>query len=196
MNKIIRSLAFIAAVCSLMLLCSCGDVGYTDEEIISTARTLVEASYEINELYFGEGLPTTGETSVSSTFYSPVTEESPYHSVSEIKAATEKVYTADYCEILFKIGFEGSSLESDDEKVTYARFIDDFNGELTARKDLKETSLLAGRTYDFSTATVEKAEKNSARIKIVSLVNGVEDVSVTLTLKLENGSWRLDTPTY
>lgn len=193
MKKIISLILTVIMISTALI--SCGDVGYTEKEIKKTAEELVENSTELNEIYFGEGLPITDENSVASALYSPVTEDCKYHSTTEIKAATEKVYTADYCEVLFKRGFEGTSLESE-TKVVYARFIDDFDGRLTARKDLKETSMTVGRTYDYSTMKVESMKKGEALVSIQSVVENKPDVTVKITLKLESSGWRLDTPTY
>lgn len=185
-----------AVVFSCVFLVSCGDVGYTEDEIKSSAKSLIEASYELNDIYFGEGLAAkVGETGTSSSLYSPVADDCKYHSTTEIKAATEKVFTEDYCKILFKKGFEGSSVE-DDTDVVYARYIDDYDGSLTVRKNLGDEALKLGRTYDFSTASVEKMKKDEAQISVVSVVDGKADVTVTFTLKLEKNGWRLDTPTY
>lgn len=186
----------LAAIIAAAVLTSCGDVGYTEDEIKRVAEDLIEASLELNEIYFGEGLPVTEESSVGSALYAPVTADCKYQSTSEIKTATKSVYSEDYCEILFQRGFEGTSLESDEEKVVYARFIDDFDGRLTARKDLKETALTSGRTYDYSSMKVEKMKKTEAQITVQSLIDGKNDVAVRLTLKLEDSGWRLDTPTY
>lgn len=195
-NKIFR---FSALIFTVMFLCtslvSCGDVGYTEDEIKETAKNLIEASFELNEIYFGEGLASGGETSISSSLYSPVSEDCKYRSTTEIKAATQKVYTEDYCKLLFKRGFEGSSLE-DDTNVVYARYIDDFDGRLTVRKNLGDDALKLGRTYDFSTAKAQKMGKDEAQVSVVSLVDGKTDVTVTFTLRLEKNGWRLDTPTY
>lgn len=195
-NKIFRLPALIfTAILLCTSLVSCGDVEYTEDEIKETAKTLIEASFELNEIYFGEGLASGGETSISSSLYSPVSEDCKYRSTTEIKAATQKVYTEDYCKLLFKRGFEGSSLE-DDTNVVYARYIDDFDGRLTVRKNLGDEALKLGRTYDFSTAKAEKMKKDEAQISVVSLVDGKTDVTVTFTLRLEKNGWRLDTPTY
>ena len=193
--KRIISLIIALVLCSALLI-SCGDAGYTEDEIKNTAKELIEASLELNEIYFGEGLPVSDESSVGSALYAPVTGECKYHSTSEIKAATEKVFTGDYCKILFQRGFEGTSLESSEEKVVYARYIDDFDGRLTARRDLKETSLTTGRTYDYDSIKVEKMKKTEAVISVQSQVDGKADLIITLTLKLEENGWRLDTPTY
>lgn len=195
MNNIKKVLSLILALLCVLTFVSCGDIGYTEEEIKQTAQTLIEASYELNEIYFGEGLPTKDEVSVGSALYRPVTDDCKYHSTLEIKAATEKVYTEDYCQILFKRGFEGTSLQSD-TRIVYARFIDDFDGRLTARKDLKETALYNGRTYDFSTMKVDSMKKTEAKITVTSIVHGKTDQDVAITLKLEQSGWRLDTPTY
>lgn len=193
MKKLILSVLSVLIFCTL--LTSCGDVGYTEDEIRETAKNLIESSYEINEIYFGEGLPVTGEDSVGSRLYTPVTDDCKYHSTSEIKAATEKVYTADYCKILFKTGFEGTSLESE-ENVRYARFIDDFDGRLTARKDLAESAITRGRTFDYDSAEIVKMKKDRAEITYITHVDGEKDLSVTVTLLKDESGWRLDTPTY
>lgn len=196
-DKVIRFSALLVLVLLFCpVLASCGDVGYSEDEIKNTAKALIEASYELNDIYFGEGLSAGGETSSTSSLYSPVSDDCKYHSTTEIKVATEKVYTEDYCKILFKRGFEGSSLEDDADNVVYARYIDDFDGRLTVRKNLSDEALKTGRTYDFSTAEVEKMKKDEAQISVVSQVEGKADVTVTFTLKLEKNGWRLDTPTY
>ncbi len=193
MKKVLSLLLTLLMLSSLLV--SCGDVGYTEEEIMKTAQSLIEASLELNDIYFGEGLPVLDESSVGSALYAPVTEDCKYHSTFEIKEATAKVYTADYCTVLYKIGFEGTSLESE-TKVIYARYIDDFDGRLTARKDIKETAYKTDRTYDYSTMKVDKMKKSEAEVTVQSMADGVPDVSVTLTLRLEKSGWRLDTPTY
>ncbi len=187
------SLVFLAVV-MIFSLVSCSS--HSDEEIIEAAKTLIEKSYIINEIYYGKGLPTTDEDSLGfSSNYAIVDTSCGFASVEDIKKATAEVYASDYCEHLYVVAFEGLSTD-DRESVSYARFMDDYTDKLTMLKEIKETGADLNRTYDFSTIVVEKCVRNIATIKIMSLVDGKEDKELTINLILEDGQWKLNTPTY
>ena len=202
-----------AAMVICLFSCSFNKADYTEEEIFAECESLIEKSFEINEIYFGKGLPTTGEAVRSSenslveietdeenydieiTSYVVISEEeSPYTTEDEIRAAAAEVYTEDYCEFLNERAFVGI-VSADGDTVAYTRFMYDQYGRLTQRADCEENSPLTGRTYDYSTMKLEKALKDEAWIKITSEAEG-EALELRLTLKRENGVWRLDTPTY
>ncbi|MBE6713920.1 MAG: hypothetical protein E7575_01360 [Ruminococcaceae bacterium] len=183
-------------------------VEYTENEVIEAAKSLIEASYEINEIYFGKGLPISEKDSeaakefaadldldVESVDFLPVTDESPYKSIEKIKEATAKVYSADYCEIIYETAFAGRSLD-DGSAAVYARYMENSEGILTARIDIEETCAILNRTYDLSTLKVKKMKPESATVTVQSLVDGEKDNVLTFTLIIEEDGWRLDTPTY
>jgi len=175
-------------------LVSCSS--HSDEEIIEAAKELIEKSYVINEIYYGKGLPITEEDSLGfASNYAIVDTSCGFASIEDIKKATAEVYAADYCEHLYVIAFEGLSTE-DDQSVCYARFLDDYADKLTMLKDVATTGVDLNRTYDFSTIVVEKCVRDMATIKVMSLVDGEEDEELTINLILENGQWKLNTPTY
>ncbi len=187
------SLIILAAIMMLSLV-SCS--AHSDEEIIEAAKALIEKSYVINEIYYGKGLPITEEDSLGfASNYAIVDTSCGFATVDDIKKATAEVYASDYCEHLYLLAFEGLSTE-DQESVSYARFIDDYTDKLTMLKEIAETGADLNRTYDFSTITVEKCVRNMASIKVMSLVNGKEDKELTINLILEDGQWKLNTPTY
>ena len=80
----------LSVLLCLGLFTSCGGSGLTDEEISDIYRDLVEASYELNDIYYGDGLPFQHNESVMAYLtgiqegtegfrvsYMPVAEDSP-----------------------------------------------------------------------------------------------------------------------
>lgn len=210
MKRIIRLMAALSALVIMAGLASCAEekIEYDESEVVEAAKSLIEASYEINEIYFGRGLPISEEDSeAAKEFYEgldldmdavdflPVTEESPYQSVDGIKEATAKVYSGEYCEMLYERAFTGISLENG-SAASFARYIEDSKGVLTARLDISETAIELNRTYDLDTVEVTKTEAKKAEISVDSYVDGEKDEKLTFTLVLEEDGWRLDTPTY
>ena len=193
-----KIICLILAVVTVLSLASCGVSKADAEEITAAAKELIEASYEINEIYFGKGLKVTNTEVLANTSYWYVTDDCGYSSMDEIKAATAKVYSTDYCnDYLFLIGFEGiKNVDEEQSDIASARFKEDTKGKLCQNKSISENGLELNRTYDFSTITVEKCVRNSATIQVQSLVNGEKDQIIKLTLVYENDQWRLNTPTY
>ncbi|MBQ8475192.1 MAG: hypothetical protein IJ499_05990 [Clostridia bacterium] len=193
MKKIISVLLTLVIVS--LSVCSCSP--HSKEEIVSAAAELIEKSYEVNEIYYGKGLPYTDDIIIGITSeYALVDAEAcGYSSVDDLKKAAQAVYSTDYCEHLFKVAFEGLSTE-ELETVSFARYIEDFGYQLTILKEVKETGLTLNRTYDLSTITVEKSARNAATVSVMSLVDGVEDEVIKINLIYESNGWRLNTPTY
>ena len=208
MKRIAKIIAFTAAfvLCAVMTV-ACG-VDYTEDEVKKAAAGLIEASYEINEIYFGKGLPISEEDSEEAKEFAkengleleniqflPVTEESPYKSIKDIKKAVAKVYSESYCEYLNLMAFEGFSTE-DGSAAVYAKYIEDEKGVLTARVDLADKGIILNRTYDTSTIKAKKMKKDEVTFTVDSYVDGKKDETLTFKLVLESDGWRLDTPTY
>jgi len=208
MKKTVKIIALTAVlILAAVMAASCG-ADYTKEELCKSAGALIEASYKINEVYFGEGLPISEEDSedakkfaeengltLENVQFLPVTEESPYTSIDEIKKDTEKVYSKEYCEYLYSMAFEGFSTE-DGTAAVYAKYIEDEGGVLTARIDLVENALPLDRKYDLSSIKAKKMKKDMATVTVDSYIDGKKDETLTFTLVKEEDGWRLDTPTY
>lgn len=194
---------------SLAVLSGCG-VKYDYNEIVSSASELIEQSYKINEICFGEGLPADfsesengGEYVEGKLVYAYVDEMSRYHSVEELKEAIGEVYSASYAEYLDTLMFSGISVSAGDGEngngemmgVAYARYIDGNEGLEALLMD-PDDILPLERTYDTEKISVVSEKRGRVEISVPSYVKGEYDSDVTLTLVLENGEWRLDTPTY
>lgn len=208
MKKIINIFSLVLVlILSVSMLFSCG-VDYTDEEVKAAAEKLIEASFELNDIYFGAGLPVSAEDSEEAKKFAedngveleniqflPVTAESPYQSIEDIKEATAKVYSAEYSEYLYSMAFEGYS-DEDGTSAVYAKYIEDDEGVLTARIDLADHPL-PERSYDYSSMKVKSRKKDSVMVEMDSYLDGKkEEKKVTFTLVMSEDGWRLDSPTY
>ncbi len=103
------------------VLLSCGGPSTDPVELKNALDTLLPLSYELNEIYFGEGLPATDDptlidalygtfaANVKSLNYHPVAEDCGYESIAEIKTATEAVFTEGYSNYLYELAFDGIS---------------------------------------------------------------------------------------
>ncbi len=201
-----RTFAFCAALCVLLLaLTACGKSGLTADEIRTLCEDLVEESYSLNDVYYGDGLPYEEDEAVLeellgvgagslSLSYLPVAADAPLKSEDEIRAATEKVFSPEMCAMLYEIAFSGVSTE-DESKVAFARYIQQ-GDYLTVRVDLKESAVDVGRTYNFDEMTVLVDEANRIRVELPSEVDGKKSVNVKITLVKTADGWRLDSPTY
>lgn len=203
--------AVIAVLC--VTLSSCGGVPYTDEEVLQSAEELVTASFSLNDIYFGEGLPISDNREEVEQFYElvssgaegvnyhPVATDCEYQTEADIKEATEAVFTDAYCEYLYELAFKGISAVinegREDQHVAnacYARYIET-GGVLTVRLDIPYEAMELTRTYDFTNMEILQRKKHYA---VVSVPTQKDGESLDLQLKLvytENG-FRLDTPTY
>lgn len=183
-------------------------LGEVKDELVA----LVEASYGINGIFFGEGLETyarggkfdkehhlyDGNDSEYAS-YEYVTEDCGYLFTEKIKTDAEKVYTLDYLEGIYTMAFDGYADENTGA-VTTARYLD-VNGWLMkyAYGDSDPFNILPGkRVYDFDTMEIVKpSTAKYLNVEINSHLEGeTEQMKVTLRFKLTDDGWRLDNPTY
>lgn len=201
-----RIVCLLVLGCLVALLASCGS-GMSKETLTETYRELVEASYLVNDVFYGDGLPFQRNDAVMAYLagvaegtegfkvsYMPVSKDSPYQTEEEIRAAASAVYSPSMCSHLFKLGFEGLSTDSD-ERVAFARYIEQ-EGVLTVRVDLADDAIAMGRTYDFGSMTVIADEKDRVRAEFQSYMDGQLSDKVKITIVRTANGWRLDSPTY
>ena len=197
-----RILSFLLTAVMLFSLASCGGSGLSDDEIRDVYADLIEQSYLLNDVYYGNGLPFVNDpetmaalAGASSRFsYMPVDKNAPLKTEAEIREATLAVFTKDMCDHLFVLAFEGMST-GNDETVVYARYIE-MEEILTVRIDLAEEALPLGRVYDLDSMDI--LNQNGSRIvaSFATSVDGEPSVNVKLTLVKTADGWRLDSPTY
>lgn len=218
MVKGILKIAAIPLLLSLVLS-SCGS-SITEAEVSAALAELIPASYGLNEIYFGEGLPISDDREEVEAFYDavgqgedislnyhPVSADCGYSSIDEIKEATLAVFSEDYSDYLFTLAFSGISSvfnEDTEEQVTttvsYARYMET-DGILTVRMDLADEALPLNRTYDTDDITIVrnklKGEHGYLLVEVQSYVDGVADERVEVKLVHDGaGGYLLDSPTY
>lgn len=199
LKKLIGIILFAVFVFSLSSCLSKED----RNEALNAIPDLIEKSYEINEIYFGRGLPCAEYLGNDDDYlkYSEIADDSPYHTIPEIKKATEEVYCATYCEMLFKKAFEGTAVEigegdsASQQIAEYARYVD-YSGVLTVRLLNEEEIITLDRTYDTEKAEITSYGDNYVMIKVPSFKDGIADVDVELKVVKESDGWRLACPTY
>lgn len=123
-------------------LFSCGGPSTDPAELKTALDTLLPLSYELNDIYFGEGLPATDDqdrinqlygtfaANVKSLNYHPVAEDCGYSSIEDIMTATEAVFTEEYASYLYELAFDGISSDKVEEEETEAEETELGEGEI------------------------------------------------------------------
>ncbi len=215
----INKLFICSALLICMLLVSCSACKSPAPELESVKESLIEkieASYEINDIFWGEGLPVvkigSGE-SMDRNLYNDKNdieidddgfweyvhpENSKYHSVLEIKELAEKVYSRKFLESVYQSQFEGV------ESATYTGRGDphytEYNSMLWKSTGLVESFKLieSKRLYKYDTMKLEsKSSKERLYVSIESYFEGKDETErITLTFDLQGGEYFLSSPTY
>ena len=212
MKTTVRILSLLLCLLMLLPLSACGEPSLDEvkEEFIG----LIEASYEINEIFFGAGLATHArgsdfaeahriydELSAGYDAYEMVAEETGYIDVDAIKAAAEKVYSPEYLEGIYTMAFDGYA-DTNTGNVTTARYLMDNYFLLRYAAGSEDNfDVLKGkqRRYHFDTMTITRPSRaDYVNLSVDSYLIGDEEnvLNVTLRFIRVDGRWYLDSPTY
>ena len=206
---------FLAAVILIcMTAAGCSKTKHGPEEMRGILEDLLPKSAELNEIYFGKGLPTirdenavqafydSFDTDIAAISYTPVDPSSGYETVDDIKAATLEVFTEDYAQILFDRAFTGISdvfdegLETEHRSTAvYALYLEQ-DGYLTKRVNMENDAIPLGRTYDLDSLEILRENGMGVQVRLKSMYDGKQSVDVELWLTETENGWRLDSPTY
>ena len=191
MKKI--TVIFMAVMLIVFSLVSCGG-GADETEVLTAFTELYNKSVPINEYIFGKGLPYDNPESynieeLSSPYYVPVSESSPYKSIEEFKAAVLEVYSKDYYDVSLSQGlFDGYGENSKDKP----RYVEE-KGVL--KIDITKQGLDITGTFDTATAKIKSSSADEAVVR-AAWTSGATVKEYDLVLVLESTGWRFDTPTY
>ena len=203
-NKNSIRLACIALVFIFVLGLTGCQKKLTKEEATVKVAELVEASYELNEIVFGEGLEYIETEESKNTRYALVKENDKYNSIYDIELAISKVFSVKYSNTMKKTAFEGQSGAVGGTGVP-ARYIENKQGFLVLKEKTVHDESIDGEKlnegyfsidvlkYDTSTIEIKKISRRFIEAYVTSL-GGEQTILVTLILE-ENG-WRIDSPTY
>ncbi len=211
MKKVYKILVAVLLLTGTLIGCvGCAGRAPKLEQIYDRVVALIEASYELNEIFNGKGLPYYDRNlPIYESLYSDYTKEgitkdyhivssqAKYHSVEEIKQAAREVYSSALLESsVFPSMFDGLMVNTPGATNKYlpARYIQD-NTDLYIliedEKDYHPTPLI----YDYATMKIIRPS-NASRVSI-SIKAWEEDkpeqvLEIELFLLKENGVWLLD----
>ena len=190
----------------LLTVCSCSTKPPAIEEVKETFSALIEASYEINGIIFGDEVETYDRQdeevikngiyyNVPDGFYNYefLTENNKYQTEDEIREATLKVYSEDYISSVLDSCFNGF-MDENGETAVQPKYLG-HAGKLMLNTEY-EVYVTGDRRYDLD--TMEIVKPSNGKIVNVSLdaIDGEERTKARLTFVLQDGEWRLDSPTY
>ena len=185
-----RLLVLTAALCSAAgMLTSCGH-SLSDDEAKAILTDLVPRSQILNEVFWGDIMTTddpyaTPMESLTGAQYYPVSAESPFQSIADIKAECQQVYTTSYAATMYAMAFEGTD-EID------SRYTEE-GGELLL--DITFEPYNIDTVIDIDSAKVVDSTDVSVVVEVDCTIHGEEKVR-RITLCKENEVWLLDSPTY
>ncbi len=202
----------ILAVLLLLLGClsfaSCKGRAPKVEEIYDRVVELVEASHEINAVFYGVGLPVYAADSLYADFthlyydfkyknsYEMVTDYAKFLTLFDLQTAAERVYSKEYLEeAIYPMAFEGHAIAGiGGAAVSSARFLED---EDWLYQSIDASKLYTGMiVYDYSTMKIVRPSNAKACYVTMDAWNegepqSVQSIRLRLTLG-EDGQWYLD----
>ncbi len=197
-KMIIASSVIAVCLAGLFLILWPKPLKISEEEALSVLKDLVPKSYEINVIFFGEGLLAVDEAyeeEHSSTSYFEVAEGYNYDSIEDIKKESEKIYSLHYLEDVYVSAFEGDYSETSDGKtdLTVSPRYKDIGGKLMVDVSVKGKDIR--NKLEVISSKIEKRTSKYVKLSTVCKENG-NTIEADMFLTLENGNWRLAGPTY
>ncbi len=176
-------------------LASCEKTPSEEEsaEILAEFAALYEKSLIINEYVFGEGLPVVDPESdpdkVLPPHYHEVSEDAPYRTFEEFKAAILEVYSeAYYTDSLNDMLFSGYG----DDKKNHPRYKIE-NG--TLRSNCTHDAFDVSGRFDVSSAVIVKLTAGFCQIE-ADYTRGTLSNRYTITMAKTADGWRFDAPSF
>jgi len=163
-----------------------------DEEAREILRDLIPRSAELNEIFWGTGLPVVeydaDDLPKSIKWkYIDVTPDCKYQTMAEIDAEASQVFTYKFLQVIYSWAFFGTydlpSRYSESDKGVLQRNVMDEGFELTTVFYIDETRVKSGLG-------------DSVTVAVPADVLGAPYGDIDLKLVRENGVWLLDSPTY
>ncbi|MBR2024290.1 MAG: hypothetical protein IKA02_00605 [Clostridia bacterium] len=186
MKSLVKILAAILIVIFTIGMVGCKTL--SDEEAKGIFNTLVKESYELNVIYFGDGLKP--QVTEEDSLYIPVQGSENYTAKLPLVERTREIFSTDYASDIIKTAFEGE-MGVVGSSAIYARYIE-YEGYLSVRRDIDGIEVAK---YDYSTTEIIKVS-NRFIIAKIKTVNLEKNEYVEITLINEDNGWRIDSATY
>ncbi len=209
-KRIVSGLLCLCFFACCLLFAGCATIDTTG--LLAAAEGLITESAELNEIFYGEGIPYIKDDVNAMGVYCPADPEyldrAGFHTVAEMKEKTLTVFSTAYAEIIFSSSIEGFAAEGG---YIYARYASNQTENLrdeneTVMVNSEHTGTAIGvSTYDFSSMRITETKKDYATVTLsVTTVfsaeeEGGEPYTLTEDMNIrfvyENG-WRIDSRTY
>lgn len=207
MRGAVKSLLSAILIIAISLSIISCDRSYDEEEVKSAAKSLIESSAVLNEIYWGEGIAYVENESTSNGAYYEANcvylNEYGFTTLEELKEMTRAVFSAEYCEIIFSTTL--SSVYDEDELQIYARYYQKYTDEYMTKPECimvysLAVPLVKGKAeYQLDTLEVIGSEDETVFVSVLATVS-CDGKTQTQILKIglieQKDGWRLDTPTY
>ncbi len=201
MRRITSAILTLIIMLSVLCMSSCSKPPELSE-IKGDIEVLLEASREVNEILFGEGLPIAMQTidgkeeAVPTDYenYDYVAPETGYYMIKQIKEEAEKVYTKEYIAPLYERFFTGR-YDNVYGGVVRASYMDSDNGLLKLKT---HEAFIKGemRTFDYNTIEIVRPSRADFVTFTIDSYKDGEKMNIHLTIVKTDAGWRLDSPSY
>jgi hypothetical protein len=186
--KRIISIILLAILCLSLFGCSINQNSKKAIAAKTILNNLVLKSYELNVIFYGEGLQ--HHEVEDGELYAPVISSEKYKTKKELESAAAEIFSEDYTKSIIDTAFIGNQ-GGISGTVNFARYIESYDC-LTARVDYKPIKIAE---YDFSTTEITKISNKFIQGKIMT-TNFDKNEYVEITLINEENGWRIDSATY
>ncbi len=173
--------------------CSCARVD-GENEALDIVKDLVDRSYSLNQVYYGDGLPADMENHYTGDYYY-VREDASYKVRNDLLVETKAVFSKRMADDMINMYFSGTQNMG---VPIYARYIVGDTGYLTVNVNY-ENSVKKVYKYDTTKIKIEKIKRNEIIATLPAIIEEGEepfDIEVVVTYNKDLGEWRLDSPTY
>lgn len=156
----------------------------TEEDILFTFNSMIFQASEVTGIYVGAGLPmdeTGTPVELEGGSYLPVQSDA-YHTVAQLKGASEQVFTKAYLEgNFYPLAFSNA----DGSPPRYV----EIDGQL--HRETQQIGARSGERWDTDTLQIVSREKDRLVISMVYPLPGDEDTRrEEIILEREDGNWR------
>ena len=165
----------------------CGKV--KENEAISLVKDLVSRSYELNVIYYGEGL-SYKDSGNPNDIYMPVNENEKYVLRSALIKETYNVFSETYALSLVNMSFNGVASEINQNAIQSRYMVRGDDDWLYVNKNY-ESVVDEVAEYNYDTIEITKISKRF----IEATIKTTKGSSVDVVLIKEDGEWRLDSVT-
>lgn len=173
----------------MLMISSFAACSYIDEDqLLSELPALIKEGRQLLDIVYGDGLPVDEKgTEAARKGYFPVSEDSEYKSIDELKSAFGEVFTESYTTVLYINALNGVSYDSGNIS---PRYMESEAGILLA--DTNYESQIARREPVYESIRITRTSRNMAEFEITMVyADGTEEPD-TVIVKKENGKWKLD----